>query len=52
MRDSDPFVYLKLDVVKAFDSVEWSFVERMLEKMGFGDFFMDFFRSIMLPRPL
>lgn len=46
MKEPDPFVCLKLDVVKTFDSVEWVFIERMLDKMGFGNFLIDFFRSI------
>lgn len=31
----DSFAALKLDISKAYDRVEWQFLERMMERMGF-----------------
>ena len=33
---SSGFMVLKLDMSKAYDRVEWSFVKKIIEKMGFG----------------
>jgi hypothetical protein len=32
-----PAILLKLDITKAFDTVDWSFLLDVLRKMGFGD---------------
>jgi hypothetical protein len=32
-----PAILLKLDITKAFDKVDWSFLLEVLRKMGFGD---------------
>lgn len=33
----EPSIMLKLDITKAFDSVQWPFLLEMLRSMGFGD---------------
>ena len=30
-------VLLQLDVEKAYDNVDWSFINRLMSQMGFGD---------------
>ncbi|KAG7583573.1 hypothetical protein ISN44_As08g030850 [Arabidopsis suecica] len=32
-----PFMDLKLDIAKAFDKVEWTYIEAMLRRLGFAD---------------
>ena len=33
---SSGFIALKLDMSKAYDRVKWSFLKKIMEKMGFG----------------
>jgi hypothetical protein len=33
----NPTVMLKLDITKAFDTVKWPFVLKVLRRLGFGD---------------
>lgn len=35
-RGSKEFYAIKVDMKKAYDGVEWDFVERLLIEMGFG----------------
>lgn len=45
IKQDDPFLVLKLDVIKAFDKMEWSFLRAVLEKFGFGPLFLRFLDS-------
>lgn len=39
---------LKLDFEKAFDSIKWSFVDEVLQNMGFGDKWISWIHSIFM----
>lgn len=36
-REKDGFMSLKLDISKAYDRVDWSFLEEIIHQMGFID---------------
>ncbi|XP_074305620.1 uncharacterized protein LOC141640841 [Silene latifolia] len=46
-KSCSPRLMMKLDLQKAYDSFEWSFVEGMLEAMGFPANFTQFFMQCM-----
>jgi len=35
-RAGKPTLFLKLDIVKAFDTVRWDYLQEVLEQLGFG----------------
>jgi hypothetical protein len=35
-KKKNPLIFLKLDIAKAFDSVNWGFLLQVMAKMGFG----------------
>jgi hypothetical protein len=39
-RSKQPAIPLKLDITKAFNTVDWSFLLEVLRKMGFGDWLL------------
>jgi hypothetical protein len=41
-----PYVLLKVDIVKAFDSVEWGFLVAFMHRAGFGAGFIGFISAI------
>ena len=38
-EDGSNYIALKLDIAKAYDRVEWLFLNVMLHKLGFDDIF-------------
>jgi hypothetical protein len=40
-----PHILLKLDILKAFDMIEWSFIIKILEHVGFGPNFIGFIKA-------
>jgi hypothetical protein len=40
-RGNDRYAAVKLDMSKAYDSVEWEFVERMMRRLGFAEKWVD-----------
>lgn len=40
------FILLKLDTIKAFDCIDWNFLYRLLERLGFGPSFLNVLKAI------
>lgn len=40
-RNTRPSCLMKLDLKKAFDTVEWKFIEEVMLELGFSTFFVD-----------
>jgi hypothetical protein len=47
-RGKDGYLALRLDMSKAYDRVEWDFVEAMLIKLGFHRIFIDLLKCVRL----
>jgi hypothetical protein len=45
-RGKDGYLALRLDMSKAYDRVEWDFVEAMLIKLGFHRIFIDLLKCV------
>jgi hypothetical protein len=45
----EPWLMLKLDMARAFDSISWGFHAEVLHKMGFGPRFCELV-SILFPQ--
>lgn len=41
----EDFIFMKLDICKAFDSLEWDFLFVVLESFGFGPVFINYIRA-------
>lgn len=44
----EDFIFLKLDVSKAFDKLEWDFLLALLQHLGFGPQFLSFILATKL----
>lgn len=42
---AEAFTFMKLDITKAFDSLEWGFLFAALESFGFGPRFLNYIRA-------
>lgn len=42
---TEDFIFMKLDIKKAFDSLEWEFLFAVLENFGFGPCFINYIRA-------
>lgn len=45
---SKELMVVKIDMFKAFDKVEWSYLRRFLEVLGFDRFWMDWIMACVL----
>lgn len=45
IRSEEDFILLKLDIIKAFDKIEWPFLLRLLNRMGFGGLLTTFLQA-------
>jgi hypothetical protein len=46
-KKKNPLIFLKLDIAKAFDSVNWGFLLQVMAKMGFGQRWRDLVALIL-----
>lgn len=44
-QHDEDYIFLKLDMVKAFDKIEWGFLLNILKKFGFGPKFLQFIHA-------
>ena len=44
MKKKEKGILCKLDIEKAYDQINWNFLFRMLQKMGFGDKWVSWIR--------
>lgn len=47
-QSGQPLIFLKLDFAKTYDTVDWRFMFRALEVLGFPDYFIDLIRLLFL----